>query len=272
MYKVGMSTWSYPLNEELFANYRKGGIDAIELSVKYDTIMEQDFKQIRKLADAHNIELWSYHLPFQPYGVRDISLPHTYKETLEYFGEIIKRVSDIGVNKFVVHPSGEPIPDEKRAEYMDCAKNSLAELAETANSYGSVIAVEDLPRTCLGKNSSEIIELISLNDKLRVCFDTNHLLSENASDFIEALNEKIITIHVSDYDFVNERHWLPGEGKLDWQSIYNSLKEVNYNGVWMYEIGFQCPNTISRSRDLVCEDFKRNAMEIFQNKPFTIIK
>ena len=272
MYKVGMSTWSYPLNEELFANYHNAGIEAIELAVKYDEIMNQDYKQIKKLADAYNIELWSFHLPFRPYGVMDISLPHTYKETLEYFGEIIKKVSDIGVNKFVIHPSGEPIEDDKRAEYMDCAKHSLAQLAETAYKYNSVIAVEDLPRTCLGKNSEEIKELIGLNDKLRVCFDTNHLLSENASDFINALNEKIITIHVSDYDFINERHWMPGEGKLDWQSIYNTLKSVNYNGVWMYEIGFECPNTINRSRNLVCADFKQNATAIFQNKPFINVK
>lgn len=272
MYKVGMSTFSQPLNRELFAKYREGGIDAIELSVKYDTIMDQDFKQIKSLSQEYNVDLWSYHLPFQPYGVMDISLPHTYKSTIDYFTEIIKRVSDIGVDKFVVHPSGEPITDEDRPELMKCAKNSLAELSVIAKKCGATIAVEDLPRTCLGKNSAEIKELISLNDDLRVCFDTNHLLSENAVDFINELKDKIITVHVSDYDFVNERHWLPGEGVLDWQGILKALQSVGYNGIWMYEIGFKCPNTISRSRDLTCADFKRNATEIFENRPISIIK
>jgi len=272
MYKIGMSTFSNPINKDLFSKYRDGGIDAIELSVKYDEIMEQDFKKIKALSEEYGVDLWSFHLPFQPYGVMDISLPHTYRKTIDYFKEIIKRVSDIGVDKFVVHPSGEPISDEDRPKLMDCAKNSLAELAEIAKSCNAVIAVEDLPRTCLGKNSSEIKELISLNDDLRVCFDTNHLLSENPVDFIHALKDKIITIHVSDYDFINERHWLPGEGKLDWNGILNAFKDINYNGVWMYEINFKCPNSISRSRDLTCSDFKRNAMEIFENRPLSIIK
>lgn len=272
MYKVGMSTFSQPLNRELFAKYCEGGIDAVELSVKYDTIMEQDFKQIKSLADEYNIDLWSFHLPFQPYGVMDISLPHTYRKTIDYFEEIIKRVSDVGVDKFVIHPSGEPITDEDRPELMKCAKNSLAELSVITKKCGAVIAVEDLPRTCLGKNSDEIKELISLDDDLRVCFDTNHLLSENPVDFIRALKDKIITVHISDYDLVNERHWLPGEGVNDWQGILGALCDVGYNGVWMYEIAFKCPNSISRSRDLTCADFKRNATEIFENKPISIIK
>ena len=48
-----------------------------------------------------------------------------------------------------------------------------------AQQLGQVIAVEDLPRTCLGRESSEMLELISVNDKLRVCFDTNHLLQKD---------------------------------------------------------------------------------------------
>ena len=72
------------------------------------------------------------------------------------------------------------------------------------------------------------------------------------------VGDKIITLHVSDYDFMNERHWLPGEGQNDWQKIIKSLKEVGYTGVWMYEIRFTCPNTILRDRDLSCDDFVKN--------------
>jgi sugar phosphate isomerase/epimerase len=142
---------------------------------------------------------------------------------------------------------------------------------EIARRYGAVIAVEDLPRTCLGNTAAEIAELISVHPDLRVCFDTNHLLTEDAADFVRALGDKIITTHVSDYDFLNERHWLPGEGKLDWQSIVNALREVNYSGTWLYELGFDCPKTLIRERELTCEDFSRNAAEIFENRPLTVI-
>ena len=103
-----------------------------------------------------------------------------------------------------------------------------------------------------------------------VCFDTNHLLKENPVDFIHKIGKRIITTHVSDYDFINERHWLPGEGGLDWQAILHALKDVGYSGMWLYEIGFSCPKTILRNRDLNCNDFARNAKELFDNKNITV--
>ena len=83
------------------------------------------------------------------------------------------------------------------------------------------------------------------------------------------VGDKMITTHVSDCDFINERHWLPGEGKIDWQALLGALFDVNYHGIWLYEIGFKCPRSIIRDRDLTCEDFVRNANELFQNKPIT---
>lgn len=67
---------------------------------------------------------------------------------------------------------------------MSQAKKSLAFLAEFAGKHGAVIAVEDLPRTCLGRNSSDIKELLSADKRLKVCFDTNHLLGEDNLDFM----------------------------------------------------------------------------------------
>jgi len=123
----------------------------------------------------------------------------------------------------------------------------------------------------VGKNSAEINELISLNDDLRVCFDTNHLLSENICDFIYAVGDKIVTTHISDYDFVDEKHWICGEGKIDWQAIYKALVDIGYKGPWLYELGFKAPRHITRERDLTCEDFYKNSKEVFEGKPLTVI-
>jgi sugar phosphate isomerase/epimerase len=44
-----------------------------------------------------------------------------------------------------------------------------------------------------------------------VCFDTNHLLKESSEDFARAVGPHIVTLHVSDYDGKDERHWMAGE-------------------------------------------------------------
>ena len=97
--------------------------------------------------------------------------------------------------------------------------SSFSILADIAEKYDAVIAVENLPRTCLGRDSFDIKKILSYDDRLRVCFDTNHLLEQKNSDFVFDIGEKIITTHVSDYDLENERHWLPREGIIDWNEL-----------------------------------------------------
>lgn len=271
MYKIGLSSCGHRLDDKFFEMYQNAGITLMELAPNGDEYGDVDYSNVYRLADKYGIKLWSYHLPFWPFTDIDISNNELCKSTLDYLTELIKKATDIGIDKFVIHPSGEPIEGPReRKERMKCSKESLAKLAEIAKRYDSVIAVEDLPRSCLGKNSDEILELISADDDLRVCFDTNHLLSENPADFVRHVGKKIITTHVSDYDFINERHWLPGEGKIDWQELLQAFKDIDYEGPWLYEIGFACPQSIIRNRDLTCEDFVKNAEELFDNKPITI--
>ena len=262
-WRVGLSTCGKTIDENLFETYQACGIADMEISVASEAYAALDYKNMYTWAQKYDVKLWSYHLPFAPFSEIDISERALRKQTIEYFSELIKKASDIGVGIFVIHPSGEPIEEEDRKEKLECAKESLAELAEIAGRSGAVMAVEDLPRTCLGRDSSDILELISAHPALRVCFDTNHLLKEDIPTFIRKVGDKIITTHVSDYDFINERHWMPGEGDIEWQPVLAALREVGYNGPWLYEIGLETPKTIER-RNLVIADFADNARALFE--------
>ena len=145
-------------------------------------------------------------------------------------------------------------------------------LSELAVSLGGVLCVENLPRTCLSRCSDDMLKLLALDENLKVCFDTNHLLIEDPFVFIQKLASRIVTIHVSDYDFINEKHWLPGEGKLDFHKIYKALLDVGYRGIWNYEVTpFQSKTeTIVRTKPLELTDFRQNADEIFNGLPLTV--
>lgn len=270
MFKTGLSTCGKPICEELFKSYCDAGIDALEISVDKTEHPTLDLNLISQLSKKYGITIWSYHLPFAPFDKINPSVRSVRDGTLVYFEELISKASKIGVDKFVVHPSGETEP-QARAEALECARETFGMLAKIGKKYGATIAVEVLPRTCLGNCSEEINYLISADDSLRVCLDTNHLLKEDIVDFIHNVGDKIITTHVSDYDFVDEKHWMPGEGKLDFSRVLKALKEVGYNGPWLYEVHFKTPDTIKRSRMLCCEDIARNAKELFEGKEITLI-
>ena len=263
MYTIGLSSCGKIINEKLFADYARAGIGVMEISPRANEYDALNYGEIEALSQKYGIGLWSYHLPFAPCEELDISSSALAQATVVYLSELIRKGASIGIDKFVIHPSGEPIADGERGERLLCAQNSLAELAEIAGRHGAILAVEDLPRTCLGRNAEEVEALVNAHEALSVCFDTNHLLSGDPVEFIHRLGDKIVTLHVSDYDFMNERHWLPGEGKVDWPAIFTALREVNYRGPWLYEISPECPNTIFRDRNLVCEDFVANAKALF---------
>lgn len=269
MYKIGLST-AETVSEKMFADYKRAGIEYMELSRGREESDKFDFAQIKQWSEKYGVKLWSFHLPFWPFDELDISNPSLAQKTIEYFYTFIDKGAEIGIDKYIIHASGEPIEEKDRKERMECAKKSLFALAEYANKKGAVICVEDLPRTCLGRDISDVKELISVHPSIRVCFDTNHLLSDDNVDFVRALGDKIVTLHVSDYDRKNERHWLPGEGIIDWKALISALDEVGYDGVWLYEIDYRCPKTIIRDRDLVCEDFVRNAKEVLEGEQITV--
>lgn len=273
MYQVGITTgYDFPLKEETLHAMKRAGLDAIELSLNNG--MDLDYRGIYEMAQRTGIRLWSCHLPFRPVDEFDISLESSElrKRTVTLFSEAIRQCADIGIDKFVVHPSTPLPPAANREERKKNAVDMLDQLAEIAAGCGAVIAVEDMTLRCLGNSAQELLEMISVNDKLRICFDTNHLLNNTHAEFVDLLGDKIVTLHISDYDHVAEKHWFPGEGANDWHEIYRLLQKIGYQGVWLYELSLAGAKMVDRGRPLTFADFRRNATEIFTGQPLTVIK
>lgn len=60
-------------------------------------------------------------------------------------------------------------------------------------------------------------------------------VSDTSVKFAEKFCEKICTVHISDYDGIDERHWIPGQGIIDFKTIHNILAENGFNAPLMFE-------------------------------------
>ena len=258
-YPVGLSTCGTDPTRSFFAACREAGIACVELSDSAERTALMDLAAILACAKEEGVTVASLHLPFSQ--EMDISRPDpaARESTLDYHAALMKRAAAAGIKTFVIHPSSEPISDEERPQRMALAKESLAVLTDLAVSLGATLAVEDLPRSCLGNCTEDMLELLSAHPALRSCLDTNHLLGEDTAAYVRRVGARIVTTHVSDFDFVNERHWLPGEGKQDFLAILEALSEVGYEGPWLYELGLATPHTITRPRPLTYRDITENA-------------
>jgi len=244
-WKVGMSTRVAPESgADQFVKLKQAGIGAVELGIgRVDTPEEaaaarKFAQQAREWADAAGVELWSVHIPF----AKDLDLSDPSEEqrqsVVRYISELLDAYAPLKVKKLTIHPSYEitrPIPVPERESRIAASRKSLVALARKAVSMNAQLAMECLPRACLGNTSREVQRLIEGIDSLGVCLDTNHLLQEKPEDFVRALGSRIVTLHVADYDGIDERHWLPGTGINNWTAIVRALQEVGYPGPFLFE-------------------------------------
>lgn len=237
--KMGASSAGrdYSLTKKDFIAYKNAGIEYMEFSSNADVYENADWQEIKRASEQTGVKVWSVHAPFRSKD-DNISNPDEKMrlKAIETYTEVFKNAAFIGAKIVIVHPSSEPISDEERPAYISRSKESLKVLAERAAQYGITIAVEDLPRTCLGNTAEELGDIISVDERIRICFDVNHLLKQTHKHFIEVIGDKIATLHISDYDFVDERHQLPGNGKIDWKELLDLLESINYSGPFMYEV------------------------------------
>ncbi len=247
--KFGSSTcFTGKFDREAFRGYAAAGIDCVELSTNYNNYFNTwEFvdrpEDYARIAADEGVEIWSVHLPFS----RKLDISNEDKElravTLYTDRAMIRASARAGAKVIVLHPSSEPIDDERRPERMRLSREAIISLNEECVKLGVKLAVEDLPRTCLCNRSEEMVSLISSTGAGAV-FDTNHALFEDNAHFIDTLTAggiKIHTLHISDYfrdaaGVLDERHVLPGEGINDWHAIFDALVRHGYEGPIMYEV------------------------------------
>jgi sugar phosphate isomerase/epimerase len=258
-FALGISLGVLP-TEEIFFSLAAAGISCVEISVLGEgrERLLPESENIRAMARRYGICLWSMHLPFGREEMNFCAPDAEERErTLALQKENLRVAHALGIERVVVH-GGIPLPQTERKKYFAIAKKNIALLQTEASRLGITVCVETLMPSCIGRNSREILEILDAHPDLRVCLDPNHLLGESHEELIRRIGNRIVTTHISDYDFLNERHWMPGEGKIDWPRLIAALRTVGCEGPLLYEVSpFKTPQSIDR-RALSFADYKEN--------------
>lgn len=197
---------------------------------------------LRDRLEHARFRLHSVHLPFG--RTLDISQTDETARAVAIEAAVgnLRLASSFGTRLAVIHPSAEPVADGERSARFDASRRSLAELGETAGRFGMKLAVECLPRSCLGNTARELAALLDTLDPATTgaCIDVNHLnLREpDIAAAVAVLAPRLLTLHCSDNDGEDERHWLPGSsgGVVDWPAFLGALRAGGYTGPFMYEV------------------------------------
>lgn len=220
---------------------------------------ENDVPKLLELSRKYNIQIRSYHLPFNDEGdfpFIPASLDDAEREfTFENTKKLIDMLSKCGIEIVVIHGSLRVLPEERQAR-LDIFVDYIKRLCDYCKPLGIKVAVETLKPRCIGNGLKEHLYIMKKanRDNLGICFDSNHLLEEDNLEFIKGVGEYIITTHLSDFDGVDERHWYPGRGINKWREIVELLSQNGYNGPYVFEVSFPGGKaTVEECRKLICE-------------------
>ena len=228
--------------EELLEECCAAGLDTVDFDLcgfrhlegDEDTLIAERLDWVKKIP-AHNLALNAVHLPFG--RAWDVSAIDEAVRThaIERIRPIVRALDAASPVCYVLHGSYEPIEVADRAKKLAQLERSLGELTALTR---TPIAVEILPRTCLLNTSAEAIALLDAvkTEQIGICVDVNHFLQETAEDGVRALGDRILTTHISDHDYLDEKHWMPGKGKIDWMRLLEAFEAIGYQGSFNYEV------------------------------------
>ncbi len=214
-------------------------IKAVELTEPIFDKSESNVQRMRRAFAEAGVDVRTVHSNF---GANlDISSPDGAIRAagLDAVRAAIDLAGRMGASIVIAHASSEPIVDDERARRMEEAARSINTLARMAGEAGCRIAVELLPRTCLGRSVDELLHLLQglPEDAAGVCLDANHFMDrfDFIPDVVRRLGPRLIALHCSDYDGIDEKHWPPMRGVVDWAAFLSALRDVGFDGPLNYE-------------------------------------
>lgn len=128
---------------------------------------------------------------------------------------------------------------------------SIWKLTQEAEKLKVKIALEN---TRFSHGITSILSEIE-SEHLGLCYDSSHARLHGDEFLLRHFGHRLITCHISDNDGKVDRHWLPGNGLIDWENFYNAFPKEHYLGNLMLEV-------------YPTEDEKRAGPKEFLNKAF----
>ena len=170
------------------------------------------------------------------------------KAVVENMSRYFRLARDLGADGLVVHAVPNPIfvgetetPDLCR-RIGGAVLKSLDQLVPAAEKTGVRLLLENLPYAC-GYPMRSTAELRAAMDDhptqhVGLLVDVGHaaLAGQDVSEEILVAGNRLLGVHLHDNDGKDDKHWVPGDGIIDWRAVRRALIGVNYAGPWTFEV------------------------------------
>lgn len=229
----------------------KAGFDAWDFSMfsmcKYDwskkTLLENDHplagnaylkfaRRLKQIGLDNGIVCNQSHAPF----------PTSCMEIRSYLKRAIECTAEAGGEICIIHPNNNKSAEENAEMYFELlpfAKECDVKIAtENMWNWDKEKGHSTFAACATPKSFCEHIDVVG-SEWLVACLDIGHAEMKGsdttAVEMIRALGPRLQALHIHDNDKLHDSHQIPFSMDIDFKSIAEALKEINYSGYFTLE-------------------------------------
>ena len=234
------------------------GFDALDFDLcrmenENDVLNGDNYREIaeqyRKEIEAEGLYVNQTHTPFH---FKDWDNKEYYDNYI--FPMVVRSLeitSILGAKIAIVHPIHHLEYAGREEEMFERNMEFYRSLMPYCEKFGIKVATENMwrrdPRrkyivhdTCSTKEEfARYVDTIN-SEYMVACLDVGHvglpIQMDEAHDFVRYLGDRIQALHIHDNNYQGDDHTPPYSGMMNWSELAKALGEIDYNGVFTYEI------------------------------------
>lgn len=218
------------------------GYDGVELSIDEAHFHphihnKKDIKTIKEIISSCAIKLTNLHTGAENV-LSDVAFEPSFitpnaegrAKRMNFSKDVIDLAVELGTD-IVCVASGFRLPDLTEEEAWEFLFQNLGECVDYGKERGVLIALEPEPGMLI-ETSTGVLKAINgiKSGQLVANLDVGHVFCANESirESILLLNKHIKHIHIEDIKKRKHYHEIPGTGDINFDEIFDSLKEIDY--------------------------------------------
>lgn len=247
--------------EESIQSISDMGYSAIELMCDephaYPPLSMEKINSIKNTLHKHKMKISNLN-GFMLCAIKDFHHPSwieknkTYRQQrIDHTKNCLKLAKDLEVGTVSTEPGGPP-SDLKKHD-LELFEDGINEVLPIAEKNKIKLLIEPEPQLLID-SSSQFLDFISrFNSKyLGLNFDIGHFfcVKEDPAELIKTLKNYICHFHLEDIGKSRKhKHLILGDGVIDFLSVFNAIKEINYKDYITVELYPYQKNPEKAARD-----------------------
>lgn len=243
VYSLATSMWgSDQAFDDVIAGVAAAGFDQCELAAWMNLEDQLTAGDRRRSLNRHGVSARTVHPQIANVDLSALD-DEIRTRSVSIVGGCLESSAELGGFAAIIHPTGADTSREEDVEARIAAfRRSLDTLVEQAEQIGIRLACENLQLKGEPRPLCRMAELRAVVDEysptVGICLDTGHANNNALEPAEEAriAGHRLIALHFQDTDGIEDRHWVPGTGSIQWHRLHAALREIQFRGAWTLEL------------------------------------